>query len=216
MKNILTLILLFAFTELIAQNKPTSEIIEITPSELKFTDIKTATDIFSFRLENLGQTIEFRILPDSTKIGTITNFVTESSNSWRKQNKINQGKIIPKLYFQKLKLTELEIEKAIELIDKYKITYLQSDSEIEQWKPVFDGEWFGIIQKVNGVYKEKTYGNPKSQENLNQAKVFLEFHADLDNQIKFTEKFNDFFSGLNYGCYSDGSTEIVCKKRKVR
>jgi hypothetical protein len=216
MRKILTLILLLPLTGMFSQNELTPEITEISKSDLKFTDLKNSSDIFSFRLKNDGQYIDFRILSDSTKIGEIINFVEQSYGNRRTYNRISSGKIIPIIYKQKINLTEIEVEKALKIIEKSRIIDLPSDSEIKEWIPILDGNGFGIEQKVKGVYKNKTYGNPKLQKELPETKIFLDFHCELDNAINFKNKFSDYFSKLDYGCYDDKSGVITCKKRKNR
>jgi len=61
----------------LAQEHVAVNIEKITSSQLHFEDLRNSTDIFSFRFWNIGQVIDIRILSDSTRIGTITNFVTE-------------------------------------------------------------------------------------------------------------------------------------------
>jgi len=216
MRKILPLILILSLTGMFSQNEITPEITEISKSELKFTDLKSTSDIFSFRLKNDGQNIDIRILSDSTKIGEIINFIEQSYGNKRTYNRINSGKIIPIIYKQEIKLTELEVENALLLIKKYQITDLPSDSEIKEWKPILDGNGFGIEQNVSGIYKKKTYGNPKLQNGIPEANKFLEFHNELDNSINFKSKYDTYFSKLDYGCYDDSSGVITCKKRKTR
>ena len=112
-------------------------------------------------------------------------------------------------------MTNSEIIKVIDLIEKSQITELPSDNEIMNWKPVLDGEWYSFEQKVGGVYKMKNYGNPRQQYELPEGVKFINFYSDLDEILKFNEKFSYFFSDLNYGCYTkNGEHQIVCKKRK--
>lgn len=215
MKKILLLIIILTFIEGFAQKKIQSRIEKTTKSELHFLDFKNSTDIFNFRFWNIGQAIEIRVLSDSTKIGTITNYVTKYYKSWKKQTKIDSGKIDPIIYYQIRALTNSEIMKVIDLIEKSQITELPSDNEIMNWKPILDGEWYSFEQKVGGVYKMKNYGNPRQQYGLPEGVKFINFYSDLDEILKFNEKFSYFFSDLNYGCYTKNREhQIVCKKRK--
>jgi len=216
MKKILGLILIFTISIVFGQKKEGFGIKELTQKELNFPDLEKSNDIFSFRLENLGQVIDLRILNNSTYSGTIYNYVTKANENYRQNEKVSSGKIIPKVYIQEIQLNPEEVKKAIEIVKNHEITTLPSDENIKDWKPVLDGEWFSTSQKINGLYKEKNYGNPKLQVGLKEAKTFLNFHSDLDTEIKFTDKFRNFFSHLDYGCYSDGSAEITCLGRKTR
>jgi len=216
MRKILPLILILSLTGMFSQNQLTPEITEISKSELKFTDLKNSSDIFSFRLKNDGQYIDIRILSDSTLVGEIINFMEQSYGNRRTYNRISSGKMVPIIYKQNINLTEIEVEKSLMVIEKSRITDLPSDSEIKGWIPVLDGNGFGIEQKVKGVYENKTYGNPKLQKGLSEAQKFLVFHNELDNAINFKNKFSEYFSKLDYGCYDDESGVITCKKRKNR
>ncbi len=215
MKKILLFIIILNFFEGFTQEKIPSRIEKTTKSGLQFSDFKNSSDLFNFRFWNIGQVIEIRILSDSTKIGRITNFATKSYKSWKKQIKIESGKIDPIVYFQKRELTNSEISKVLSLIEKSQITELPSDNEIMNWKPVLDGECYSFEQKVGGIYKMKNYGNPRQQYELPEGVKFLQFYSELDDILHFNENFSDFFSNLDFGCYTkSGESQIICKKRK--
>lgn len=214
MRKILLIIGLLHSVAIFAQKESMAEIKRISSKELKFDDLKNTTDILSFRFWNKGQVIDIRILSDSTKVGTIINFITElpfktidESKEYTEDNLYS--------YYQKINLTNLEVKKALEIIEISKICDLPSDNLIKDWKLVLDGEWFSIEQKINNNYLEKIYGNPKSQEDLNEAKEFLSFYSDLEKTLKLNKVFSNFFFKLKIGCYKkNGEFEIICKQKK--
>lgn len=215
MKKILLILILFSFANISAQKNANSEIKKVSKSEFKLSDLDNSNDLFSFRFWNQGQVIELRILSDSTKIGTITNFVTKAYKSWRKQEKIISGKIDEIVFYQEIELNEKQFSEVLNLIKTSKITDLPSYEEIKGWKPILDGEWFKTEQNLNGKYKMKTYGNPKQQNELKEAVKFLNFYAALNQELDMKTKFSNFFSDLKFGCYSkNGENQIICKKRK--
>jgi hypothetical protein len=214
MKKVFLFLILLSFANISAQENPQWEVNKISKPDFKFSDLNNSNDLFSFRFWNQGQVIELRILSDSTRKGTITNFVTKAYKSWRKQEKIRSGKIDEKVFFQEIDLTENQFSKILNLIKTSKITDLPSDEELKEWKPVLDGEWFKIEQNLDGKYKSKSYGNPKQQNDLKEAVKFLNFYSSLNEELELKTKFSYFFSDLKYGCYSkNGEHQIICKKR---
>jgi hypothetical protein len=188
---------------------------KIKSNEFKFGDLKTAQNNFSFRFWNQGQVIEIEKESDSIITGNIINFVTESSDSQKTQRKIQNGEIIPNIYFQKIELNKQDAEKILKIIVESKILNLKTSDSIKDWKPILDGEWFKIEQKINGEYVEKNYVNPKSQEELLEAKVFLNFYSELEKKLSLEIIFQNFFKRLKQGCYSrNGEYEIICKRKK--
>ena len=215
MKKILLILIFLNFVGIYAQEDSENKIQKVNKSELKFEDLENSDDIFSFRFWNKGQIIEIRILSDSTRIGTIVNFVTKAYKSSKKQDKILSGKIDEKAFFQKIELSDNRISETIKLIKNSKITELPSDNEIMNWKPILDGEWYSFEQKIDGKYEMKNYGNPRQQYELPEGVKFLNFYSALNDILDLEKKFAYFFADLKNGCYSkNGEHTIICKTRK--
>ena len=215
MKQTLLILLLLKFNIIIGQEIVSEKIQKVKSTEFKFGDLKSISNDFSFRFWNKGQVIEIQKESDSIITGSITNFVTETSESYETQIKIQSGELIPYVYYQKIDIPKNDAEKILKIIINSKILNLKDSDSINGWKQVLDGEWFSIEQKINNEYIEKHYGNPKSQQDLEESKIFLNFYTTLEKNLNLDNVFWKFFEKLNYGCYTrNGEHEIICKKKK--
>lgn len=215
MKQTLLILLILQFNIIIGQEILSEKIQKVKSNEFKFNDLKSVSNDFSFRFWNKGQVIEIQKESDSIITGSIINFVTEAFESYETQLKIQSGELIPYIYYQKINIPKNDAEKILEIIINSKILNLKDSDSINDWKLVLDGEWFSIEQKIDNEYIEKHYGNPKSQKDLEESKIFLNFNKTLEKTLNLDNIFWRFFNQLNYGCYSrNGEHEIICKKKK--
>ncbi len=212
---ILLTLLIFQFNTIIGQNVTSKNIQKEKLDTFEIKTLEISKSDFSFRFWNKGQLIEIYKDSDSITTGILMNFVTESSDSNETQLKIQNGEIIPYVYFQKNNLTKKESEKILKIILDSKITESNELDSIDKWKLIADGEWFSIEQKINGKYTEKHFGNPKNQEDLAEAKIFLNFYHALEKNVNLDNIFWEFFGKLNVGCFTrNGEHEIICKEKK--
>jgi len=214
MKKILLIIIFLYSIANVAQKNSVITIQKIKTSELKFDDLKNSSDVFSFRFWNKGQAIDIRILSDSTKTGTITNFITECPFSkTENQRTISRNEDL-NVYIQKIILTDFQTQKALETIERNQICNLKSSDSIKNWEAVLDGEWFSTEQKLNGIYAKKDYDNPRMQK-IEEARKFVSFYTELKYAINAEEILQTFLRDLKEGCYMmNGEHEIICKAVK--
>lgn len=215
MKMIILTLLILQFNTIIGQNITSENIQKEKLDKFEITNLEISKNDFSFRFWNKGQLIEIHKDSDSIPTGILMNFVTESSDSYETQVKIKNKGIIPYVYFQKINLTQKESEKILKIILDSKITESNELDSIDKWKLIADGEWFSIEQKINGKYVEKHFENPKSQEDLAEVKIFLNFYYALEKNLNLDNIFWEFFGELNVGCFTrNGEHEIICKEKK--
>jgi len=209
MKIILIIISFFYQSIAIAQDIVTPKLPKIQAClHIIFNNLEDSSDIFTFRFWNKGQVIDIRIRSDSTKIGEITNFIKQDSSSLEEREIVTN-------YMQVINLSDSEVQKAINVIEKFKIYNLPTSRSIPGWQSVLDGEWFEIEQRVNAVYSYKYYGNPKSQKNFPEAGIFNNFLSEFSTSLHLDKYFWDFFNQLPVQCYvRNGEHEILCKRKK--
>ncbi|OYU78890.1 MAG: hypothetical protein CFE23_16570 [Flavobacterium sp. BFFFF1] len=196
-----------------AQADSIPKIEKFSSLSLKFDDLKNTSDIFSYRIWNFGQAIDIRILADSTKVGNITNFITELPFTTIDQSReYNEDSL--QVYVQKISLTPLEVQNAFQTIERYKIYNLPTQFDIADWKAILDGEFFETEQKYNGIYVKKTYSNPRQQTN-HEGKAFVSFFDELIAVTNAKEYYKPFYKNLKIGCYSKKNEGMIfCKTNK--
>lgn len=212
MKKIVFLFLFSYSTPILAQEFASLNIEKFTSSEFHFEDLKNTTDLFSFRFWNIGQVIEFRMLSDSTKVGTIINFAIECPFTNFMDSKPCDENDNLNVFVQKTNLSSEQIKKALETMQRNTIYEFPLESSIKGWVPILDKENFSIEQKVNGIYNKKEYNSPRLQKNNLEAKQFIKFFTELNYAVKANESAQTFWKALKPGCYKRrGNSEIICK-----
>jgi len=211
MKAGLILILTLFCSICFGQRSPALELQAEEEKDLHLINLKNSSDLFSFRFWSHGQSIDIRILSDSTQLGEVTNFLREVSKSYSLERKVANGEIKPIIHVQKITLSKSKVQKVIDLISRYGIKELPTDDSIKAWQPVLDGEWFAIEQNTTGTYIFKNFGNPKSQVEVPEATRFLNFYSDIKKELSLDDLFWKFFGGLKVKCFTrNGEHTVTC------
>ena len=193
------------------QQSPASELHAEEGKDLHLFNLKNSSDLFSFRFWSHGQSVDIRILSDSSQLGEVTNFLREVSKSYSVERKVSIGEIKPTIHVQKITLSKGDVQKVIDIINRYAIKELPTDDSIKAWQPVLDGEWFVIEQKTAGKYFFKYFSNPNSQVEVPEATRFINFYSDLKKELSLDDMFWKFFSGLKIKCFTrNGEHTVTC------
>jgi hypothetical protein len=173
----------------------------------KITELNSNTSEFVFRSWTPNSVLEICKNGEDLN-GKIIYAVTEVNDDGR----------IPETFVRTYKLEKNKIQQIYDLIQNSEIQNIPSDKFIDNWGFGFDGFRNVFETKIENSYSYKTYYSPSIQ-NLNEARVIINFTEQIDEIIdfkKYYETFNKEIPFIFYKYYGTSFTvgKIMTRKEK--